>query len=172
MIPAETTPATASEEIGAVPVVTSLATAPRARRRALLALGGITALLVLLWFGDALSGLVPRAPFHPTTQQAGAYRITLTIAPTQPTVGTQIHAQAHVTDAAGHPVPHATVSYIWEMVSMDMGTTHGTATADATAGTYDASVEPLMGGYWRLTIRIHTAQLPDGSTAFEIPARG
>jgi hypothetical protein len=78
--------------------------AQRARRRALLVIGGIAALLVLLWFGDALSGLVPRGAFHSTTQQAGAYRATLTIIPSQPKAGAPLHATLHIFDGANHPV--------------------------------------------------------------------
>ena len=142
-----------------------------ARRRALLAIGGITALLLLLWFGDALSGLVPHGAYHPTTQQAGAYHATLAVAPSQPKAGTPLHTSLRVTDAANRPVA-AIITYTWEMVTMDMGTTRGTAAATAISGTYAVNVTAFMGGYWRLTAHIHTANLPDANVAFDIPVQG
>jgi hypothetical protein len=143
-----------------------------ARRRALLAMSGVVAMLLLLWFADALSGLVPAKPYPATTHQVGAYRVTLTLSPTTPTTSTMLHAQASIINAAGHTLDHATVTYRWAMVEMDMGTFTGSATADKTPGRYDATIQGLMGGTWRLTLTIHQPNTPDSSTSFDIPVRG
>jgi hypothetical protein len=66
----------------------------------------------------------------------------------------------------------AIVTYQWAMVTMDMGTTKGQAQSGARPGSYRATVTALMGGYWRLTVTVHTAALPDGSTSFDVPIHG
>lgn len=143
------------------------------RRRALTAAALLGGLLAILWLGDALSGIVPKGAYMPPPQGQGAgpYTVALTLDAANPAAGNPLHARLAVTDAASHPVTGATVTYRWEMVTMDMGTNSGTATPDKQQGAYDTTVSALMGGYWRLTVTIHTTSLPDGTTSFDVPVR-
>lgn len=144
----------------------------RSLRRTLALVGGIAALLLLLWLGDALSGFVPHASNHATTQQAGAFAVTLTLIPTQPTAGSPFQAQLRITAAHGQPVTAERVTYSWDMVTMDMGTATGTASGSATPGTFAVTLGSPMGGYWRLTITIHPPKQPDTTTIFSIAIKG
>jgi hypothetical protein len=153
--------------------ISSSEDAPRssqARRRALIAIGGLWALILLIWFGDALSGLLPQRPFVPTIHQAGGYHVRMALAPDQPHAGRAVRATWRITDAARHPVTTATLTYQWQMVGMDMGTTRGMATA--TAGQYMAVITPTMGGEWQITVRVHIAGSADGTTAFTVLVQG
>ena len=140
-----------------------------ARRRALIAIAAVGALLVLLWFSDSLAGLLPTAPFAPTTQAAGSYRVTLAIAPTQPHAGAPIQAHLALADASHHALSGATVTYTWIMVSMDMGVATGHVDPiTAIPGSYATRVTASMGGPWRLTVRIHMPNQPDATTSFTV----
>lgn len=143
-----------------------------ARRRSLALVSGIAVLLLLLWLGDALSGFTSRASKHTTTQQAGAFAVTLTLTPVQPKAGSPFQAQVRIVGAHGQPVTDGQVSYSWAMVTMDMGTATGNALRSAVPGTYAMALGTPMGGYWRLTITIHTPNQADGTTAFAIAIQG
>jgi hypothetical protein len=141
------------------------------RRRALLAAGAIGLLLAFLWLGDVLSGIVPHKPYHPATQHAGPYAVTLTVNPSQPSINGPIHLRLQIADAAHQPVRNAAVTFQWNMEAMDMGTTSGHATPDAMPGAYDVTVASAMSGYWRLSVTIQPIQQATGSTSFDIPVQ-
>lgn len=142
------------------------------RRKALTVALVIASLLGVLWFGDVLSGVVPKNVVQPSLSNAGAYTVNLNLDTAHPAAGQDVHARLTITNAKQQPVTAATVTYQWTMVTMDMGTTHGIATPTAPQGTYVATVSALMGGYWRLSVTIHTPNLPDGSTSFDLPIQG
>lgn len=167
MTPTETPPTETTES-------TATTLSPRARtarRRVWLVMGGMASLLVLLWLGDSLSGLVPSTPFHPDARTNGPYTVTID-APTNPQAGAPLAITAHVTATQGQPPAGAAVSYEWDMVTMDMGSSTGAAAQTGTPGAYALSVTAAMSGYWRLTLRIHANGLPDGSVDFDIPISG
>ncbi|SRR5579884_862238 len=141
------------------------------RWRALLAAGAIGLLLGFIWLGDLLSGIVPHRPYHPNTQQAGPFAVTLTTNPSQPTLSGPIHIQLHIANAAHQPLRNAAVTFQWNMETMDMGTTSGQATTNASPGVYDITVLPLMSGYWRLNVTIQSPQRATGTTSFDIPVQ-
>ncbi|MBA3826713.1 MAG: FixH family protein [Ktedonobacterales bacterium] len=149
------------------PVLSAAAT--RARRRALIAITTVVALLVVLWFSDSLAGLLPTQPYHATTQAVGDYRVTLSLTPAQLRAGTPIAAQIALVDAQHQPFTDATVTYAWEMPSMDMGVATGHADpTSAKPGTYATQMTAAMGGIWRLTLHIHRPNRPDAATTFAI----
>jgi hypothetical protein len=142
------------------------------RRQALLVVSVAVALLVVLWLGDTLSGLVPKQPFHPPTQHAGPNLVSYALVPAAPVAGQPFTVTATLTDAAHHPLPNATITYQWDMVAMDMGTISGKATSGKTAGQYAVNVVAAMGGYWRLTLTIQVPNQPRATTALDIPVHG
>ena len=142
-----------------------------ARKRVWLVMGGMAMLLLLLWLGDSLSSIVPSAPFQPTARTNGPYTVKID-APGNPTAGQAMSITAHLTDAKGKAITGASVAYEWDMVTMDMGDYTGKAQASKTPGAYMMSVTPLMGGYWRLTLRMQAPRLTDGSVQFDIPVHG
>lgn len=69
-----------------------------------------------------------------------------------------------LTSADGTPITDATVELRGDMAHAGMVPSIGTATAAATPGDYDATLEWTMAGDWIVTV---TATLPDGRMATE-----
>ncbi len=128
---------------------------PASRRRALLAIGAVFVAFAALIFGNWITTFIPHAPFAPVTFTTGVYRATLALQPQQPVVGKAIHVQVRVTTITGAPASGVTVSYVWQMLTMQMGIDAGAVTPHAgTPGIFTTVVAGSMGGAWQLQIAI------------------
>ena len=142
---------------------------PRQRRQALLVLGGIVVVLLAVYFGDTLSGLIPRAPYQPQPVVTGGYHVQMALNTTHPQVDQPLHARFTVTNVRGQPITGARVTYQWAMPTMIMDPINGQADDDAPAGTYAADLMGTMSGSWQLLVTVHSSDLPDGTATFDVP---
>jgi hypothetical protein len=158
-------------------VTAALARRPVSRWRALLAIGAVFLVFAAFIFGNWITAIIPHAPFAPVTFSSGAYRATLSIQPQQPVIGKAIHVQVRVTTSTGAPATGVAVSYVWQMLAMQMGIDAGEATSQTGApGIFTTIVAGSMGGSWQLQISIaapgQRATPSPAPTTFTIFVRG
>jgi hypothetical protein len=93
----------------------------------------------------------------------------LQFATSHPTAGSDLLAHLTVTDAQGKAVVGAHVTFVWNMLTMDMGTSTGTARSTSVTGVYDLHVTAAMSGYWRLTVTLQLMNQADENVIFDVP---
>ena len=98
------------------------------------------------------------------TDTASGVVITLADSPTTRHVVGPGALTIRLATADGAPIADATVELRGDMAHAGMTPSLGTATAAATPGDYDATIEWTMAGDWIVTV---TATLPDGGVATE-----
>ncbi len=144
---------------------------PISRRMALLIAAGAVVVLALGWAVDGLAQFAPAAHFsNGQTQQAGLYRVALSLDPAQPHAGAAERFTLHVTDAGGGAVSTADVRLTLAMPSMDMTPLQLTAAANG-KGDYSAMGGFAMRGAWIVTVRISPPSDAAVHTDFAVPVR-
>lgn len=141
------------------------------RRMALVVAAAVVLVLALGWAVDSLGTLAPAVHFsNGAAQQAGLYRVALTLDPSTPHAFAAQRYTIRVTDTTGHAVSGAQVQLTLAMATMDMPAIH-LAAAPLGSGAYTAEGALTMPGEWHAEV---TLTLPSGGsvhTQFDIAAR-
>lgn len=141
------------------------------RRLALLTVAGIVLVFALGWAADGLALFAPAVHFtNGAMQQAGPYRVALTLDPATPHSGQAQRYTLRVTDSSGHLVSGAHVHLRFSMVTMDMPVIDLTATATGN-GAYTASGALSMPGEWHLSVTLSPPAGSPRTTQFDIAVR-
>ncbi len=133
---------------------------------------GITFLILLTWLGTAITNIIP----HKVTAQeqvasAGPYQVTLQINPNPPLITQPATLSLRIlSSSTQQPVTGARVMLENAMVEMDMGIDRVEARAQGD-GTYLATVQFSMSGYWKVHVIITTPGATPVSTDFEVTAQ-
>jgi len=134
--------------------------------------GGAFVLALLAWGHLGLGAwLLPPAPsaLHQTAV-AGPYRVSLDAVSGQMTADGPNTITFTLHDAAGHPVPDATVHADLAMATMAMYAPTVAAQAQSN-GTYRAHPIFGMAGIWNVTVVIAQAGQPEQRTTFQVSVR-
>ncbi len=135
-------------------------------------LGGMGGILAALLLASLVRGWVVAPAPQGITQRAGADLVTLQQSAAQPHAGTPISFSVKVAPPAARSHAPLTVSYGWNMETMDMGYVGGRAQPEVGSGLYTLQVVPLMDGLWRLQITLDQPGQPAVSTAFTVTVQG
>lgn len=120
------------------------------------------------WWAIGLVAVASGAAVAGTLEgRAGPYRLTVTVAPDPPTVGSNTVA-VRVHDRGGKPVDDASVVVTASMVGMDMGSTPYPAVRVGDAGGYESQANLTMAGTWSLDVAVSAGGRGQGHQAFRI----
>ena len=135
-------------------------------------LGGMGGVLAALLLASFLRGWVVTPTLNGVTERAGRDTIILHQATGQAHAGAPISFTLLIRTPTPQTQSNMTVSYGWNMITMDMGYVSGKARPEAESGLYTLQVTPLMDGLWRLHITFGAPGGPPVSTDFTISIQG
>jgi hypothetical protein len=139
------------------------------RRAAALALVAIGAVVALGWVADALGQIAPHITFHNgETQQAGLYRVALSIdpAPTRATEAVTVTARVETSD--GHPATDLAARLALTMPTMDMAPVEIPLASDED-GAYVARTSFPMAGAWLAVVELTPPGAAPLRADFDVP---
>lgn len=141
------------------------------RRLALLIVAGVVLLLALGWAVDGLAAFAPAVHFtNGSVQQAGNYRVALTLDPATPRVEQSQRFIVRISDPNGHAIDGARVQLRLTMATMDMPSIQMTAAPDG-GGSYSTTAALSMPGEWHLDVLLTPPGDRAVTTRFDIAAR-
>jgi nitrogen fixation protein FixH len=127
--------------------------------------------LALGWLADTLGQLAPRTTFsNGETQQAGVYRVALSVAPTPAHAGDAVVVSARVEESDGRPASGLSVRLLMTMPAMDM-TPVETPLALNADGAYAARTTFPMSGAWLVRVELAPPGAAPTHTDFDVPVR-
>lgn len=130
----------------------------------------VVLVLALGWAVDSLATLAPTVHFsNGAAQQAGLYRIALTLDPAVPHAGSAQRYALSVSDTSGKAVSGAHVQLTLTMATMDMPPIHLTATPSGN-GVYTATGALSMPGEWHADVTLTPPAGAAVHTQFDIAA--